>query len=393
MLRVRCLVAVLYWMGVVRGAVAAFPVFEAVTIDPNIGKVCYAVCLADVNGDHLLDVVAVSENRVQWYENPTWTKHVIVENQTALDNVCLAPADLDGDGRVDFALGAGWTRIGTIQWISRGSDPQALWQVHPIGVELSTHRMSFADVLGTGKPQLVVSPLQKSVADGVRLLAWSVPDKPHQDPWPMTVLDATLNRMHNHTHLDWNGDGRMETLVACEEGVFLIERTQDGTFRKVLVGVGAQGERPELRGAGEIKVGRGPHGRRFLATIEPMHGTQAVVYWPHPDGRLPWQRVELDNTLRQGHAVWTADLTGDGHDEVIIGHREAGPGPIVGPGLYVFERMDESGHRWTKHVIDDGGCAVEDACAADLNGDGHVDLIAGGRATHNVKLYFNRGVK
>ncbi|MCL6580835.1 MAG: VCBS repeat-containing protein, partial [Firmicutes bacterium] len=129
--------------------------------------------------------------------------------------------------------------------------------------------MSFADVLGTGTPQLVVSPLLKSVADGVRLLAFEVPRRPRDEPWRAVVLDASLNRMHNHTHVDWNDDGRPETLVACEQGVFLIERTADGTFRKVLVGSGAEGDRPELRGAGEIKVGRGPNGGRFLATIEP----------------------------------------------------------------------------------------------------------------------------
>ncbi|HKM52517.1 MAG TPA: FG-GAP-like repeat-containing protein [Isosphaeraceae bacterium] len=28
--------------------------------------------------------------------------------------------------------------------------------------------------------------------------------------------------------------------------------------------------------------------------------------------------------------------------------------------------------------------------AADLDGDGKNDIIAGGRATHNVKIYWNR---
>ncbi|HET6422639.1 MAG TPA: VCBS repeat-containing protein, partial [Planctomycetaceae bacterium] len=57
-------------------AVAEMPRFEMVTIDPDIGKVCYAVSQADVNGDGKPDIVAVSENRIQWYENPSWTKHV-----------------------------------------------------------------------------------------------------------------------------------------------------------------------------------------------------------------------------------------------------------------------------------------------------------------------------
>jgi hypothetical protein len=34
--------------------------------------------------------------------------------------------------------------------------------------------------------------------------------------------------------------------------------------------------------------------------------------------------------------------------------------------------------------------ACEDALAADLNGDGRADIVAGGRATHNVKIYWNR---
>ncbi len=83
--------------------------FETVEIDANIGKVCYAVNLCDVDGDGRLDVVAVTDNSVFWYQNPGWQKRVIIENQTPLDNVCIAPHDIDGDGLLDFALGAGWT--------------------------------------------------------------------------------------------------------------------------------------------------------------------------------------------------------------------------------------------------------------------------------------------
>ena len=35
----------------------------------------------------------------------------------------------------------------------------------------------------------------------------------------------------------------------------------------------------------------------------------------------------------------------------------------------------------------DGGVATEDAIATDVTGDGKIDIIAGGRATHNLKLY------
>src|SRR5262245_20049461 len=84
-----------------------FPKFREQTIDAHIGEICYAVTLADVDGDSKQDIVAVSENRVVWYQNPTWKPRVIIEDQTKRDNVCIAPLDIDGDGKNDFALGAG----------------------------------------------------------------------------------------------------------------------------------------------------------------------------------------------------------------------------------------------------------------------------------------------
>ena len=49
---------------------------------------------------------------------------------------------------------------------------------------------------------------------------------------------------------------------------------------------------------------------------------------------------------------------------------------------------------WTKAtrtLLDPGGVAVEDLAAADLNGDGKIDLIAVGRQTGNVRIYWNQG--
>jgi len=394
MLRSRGLLALMLFLCGSRGVLAGVPKFEAHVIDPNIGNVCYAVASADVNGDGKLDIVAVSENRVQWYEAPSWTKHIILEDQLEAEHVCIAALDIDQDGKLDFAIGAGWIKSnsGTIQWITRGAKPEDKWNVHFIGKEKTTHRMSFADVLGTGRPQLVVSPLTRSAegATGVRLLAFEIPKQPKTDRWMPTVLDATVNRMHAHTHADWDGDGNGDTIVSGEEGVFLVQRKGDA-FAKTLLGTGASGDKPELRGAGEVKLGRLKGSRRFIATVEPMHGTSVAVYLNNADGSLPLKRVVIEETLKQGHAVWTADLDGDGSDEVVVGHREPGTGTVKGPGLYVFSSNDEAGSKWTKHIIDDGGIAVEDAFATDLNGDGRPDLVAGGRATHNVKLYINAG--
>jgi hypothetical protein len=75
---------------------------------PTRLTVGYAVRLLDMNADKRLDIAIVDSDRILWLENPNWTEHVILQGQTKRDNVCFAPHDIDGDGRIDFAVGADW---------------------------------------------------------------------------------------------------------------------------------------------------------------------------------------------------------------------------------------------------------------------------------------------
>jgi hypothetical protein len=361
--------------------------FQEQVIDADIGKVCYAVTLADVNGDGRQDVVAVSENKVFWYENDTWRRHVIIADQTVPDNVCIAPHDIDGDGQVDFALGAGWMgkNTGTIQWLRRAASLGDPWQVIAIGAEPSLHRMRWADVLGTGRPQLVISPLNASQGKGVRLMAFEIPTDPARDRWPSTVLNAELNRVHNHWHPDLNQNGRAETLAASREGITLIEK-QGEEFVSRKFGQGATAEKPDLNGAGEVKTGKLSGGRDFIATVEPMHGTMLAVYLPPAQGDSLWTRHVVDSGFKRGHALWTADLDGDGDDEIVFGHSDT---PMV-PGVNVYDCLETDPTQWKKTIVDAGGMATEDLIVADLNHDRRPDIIAGGRATHNVKIYWSK---
>lgn len=365
----------------------SFPAtFQAQTIDPEAGRVVYAVTVADVDGDGDQDIVALTESSVIWYQQPGWRKRVILRDQTPPDNVCIAAHDIDGDGRVDFALGAGWTKTGTLHWIRRGADPDGLWTVSAVAEETSVHRMRWADVLGTGRPQLVVSPLNASVEAGVRLLAFEVPAQPAVQRWPATVLNAELNRMHNHVHVDFDGQGAVDTIAASREGLSLVRRAGDG-WQRTSLSAGRTGQADvNLNGAGEVRVGRLKDGRRYLVSVEPMHGDQLVVYLQPGQPTDPWPRRVIHEGFRRGHALWTADFNGDGVDEIAFGHSDT-PEKF---GVQVWWNSDGAGAEWRGQVLDEGGMATEDLTVADLTGDGRPDIVAGGRATHNVRLYISQ---
>ena len=51
--------------------------------------------------------------------------------------------------------------------------------------------------------------------------------------------------------------------------------------------------------------------------------------------------------------------------------------------------LGEGGERWERQLVDPGGVAAVDLAAADLNGYGRVDIVAVGRQTRNVRIYWN----
>ncbi len=366
----------------------------------------YAVRLVDMNEDGKTDIVVVDTDRVIWFENPKWQMHTLVEGQTKKDNVSIAEYDIDGDGKIDFALGADWrpsdTRTsGTIQWITRGPSAADKWTVHPIGVEPTVHRVRFADLDGDGRDELIVVPLfgrgatpPKFAEAPVRILAYKIPADPVKGPWVPQVINEELHVAHNFWPTDLDHDGKLDILVASFEGVSLLERQADGHWQRTLIGSGNQETSPN-RGASEIKHGRLASGADYLATIEPWHGSQVVVYTRPKAGAKAdaaagplWPRQVLDEELKWGHGVWCADLDGDGDEELIIGVRDT-KNQANPCGVRVYDPLDADGTKWARHVFDPAGVAVEDLAVADLDGDGKNDIVAVGRQTKNVRIYWN----
>jgi hypothetical protein len=389
--RLRPILTIATGLAIVMAALAAVEASRQATPlkfrEQEIAKdfgVGYAVAPGDVNGDKKMDILAISGTELVWFQAPDWQKSVILPaGATIADNVTIAPHDIDGDGRLDIALGAGWTRqnSGTLQWVKQNA-PGAMpaWEVFQISAEPTLHRIKWADVDGDKKLELIVAPLHGKGAKGAegpaaRLLVFRPPANPKTEPWPMEVAGEANHIQHNFLSMNLDADPQEELVTASHEGLTSWKRGKDGAWTRTGIGEGSPGE---------VKLGR-VGGRRVLATVEPWHGAGVAIYVEKP-GAPVWAKTTIETALTEGHALGWADFDGDGDDELAVGWRRGKPGVAI-------YSVDRDGALESKVMVDDGAMDTEDLIVGDFNGDGRPDIVASGRATRNIKIYWNETSK
>lgn len=336
------------------------PKFRAQVIDDKI-QIGYGVAVADVDGDDKPDILLADKKQFVWYRNPTWEKFVIAENLTKRDNVCLAAADLDGDGKCDLAVGADFDpndreTSGAVFYLIAPTDRTQKWEPVKLHAEPTVHRMRWMK-LQEGGWGLVVAPLHgrgKDGAAGSRILLYLKPDDP-RDQWKTQLIDDSMHATHNFDVV-----GPSALIIAGKEGLLDVQYSPH--LRTIV---------DNSKSAGEVRASPS-----FIATIEPMHGNQLVV-------QTNTERHVLTDHMVEGHALACGDLLSIKSNQIVAGWRGGGG------GVRLFTPLNRDHSRWRESVVDDKGMACEDLCLADLNADGKLDIIASGRATKNVKIYWN----
>ena len=373
------------------------PSFRAVTVDGNV-SIGYGIAVADVNGDGKPDVLLADKDKICWYQNPGWEKHVIAEKLTPKDHVCLAVRDIDGDGKCELAVGAEWNpsdteNSGAVFYLVPPADRTQKWQPVKLPHDPTVHRMRWVRN-GDGKFDLVMVPLHgrgnkaaTGEGEGVNVLVYKVPAN-RGGEWPVERVKTALHKTHNLDPVQWDNDPAEEVILCSKEGVYLLDSA--GATSKLTQLAGA-----EAGGSGEVRLGKLPGGGRFLATVEPMHGNSVVTY-TSPDQASPgplWKRNVIDESVVDGHAVACGDILKAGYDQLVVGWRAMNRPANTKVGIKLYTPLDSKGQQWRETLIDDNTMACEDLVLADLDGDGDLDIAAAGRATKNLKIYFNEGTK
>ena len=203
----------------------------------------------------------------------------------------MAFNDIDGDGLHDLALASHFNLPepdkGELQWLKRPANPSDEWELKKIKSIPSIHRILWTDLNNDGKKELIIAPTLGPGAKAPEYkskTAFFYAMLSKNGTFSFKTIDSSLTVLHGISYADIDRNGTTDILTASFEGVFVYYNDLTGkarSFTKKQIGKGEQKEAP-LRGSSDVETGRLSDGSTFIATIEPWHGNQVVVYFHRP---------------------------------------------------------------------------------------------------------------
>jgi hypothetical protein len=300
----------------------------------------------------------------------------------------LAAADIDGDGHLDLVSSDATGNA--LSWYE--NDGKGNFRRHYIAKDEEGwfERLAVGDINGDGKPDVVV--VKNLHGD---IVWFENPGKPREDrPWKRHVIIAKdFPGAYDVTLADIDGDGDLDVAASS-----WVKGNRFAWFENV--GSPGKGEKwvmhPIDEKVAETRTIRAAHfkGGGNIDLLGTARTANLVVWYENPGkevgGMQPWKKHVIDDkspSPTHGHPV---DLDGDGDTDVVmaLGFNTA-KGTADTHQVVWYENVGKPGDGtvWKKHVIGELEQAFE-AVAADLNGDGKLDVVASAWSVPGQLVWF-----
>ena len=363
----------------------------------------YGITATDIDSDGDLDVTSADyqpHNMLYLFENDrhgNFTRHIIQKDDPERLERHLT-GDVDGDGDPDLVIVKNLR--GDLLWFENSGTPTdgRLWQRHVITTDLpGAYDVALADFDADGDLDVAASSWELG-----NQFAWFENDgTPADGPWAKHMIEQQIAETRTMRTADFDGDGDADLLGTARKADQVIwyenHRTGDSlSWKKHLVDNGsrcpAHGNPVDMDGDGDVDI---VMALGFYYRPDPYYpgGTtdpaDSQVLWYENDGNPtggPWEKHVIGPRFDDAFEAVAADLDGDG-DVDVAATSWRNPGRVAW-----FENHGDPKSPWTRHILKDQWRSANQVLIADLNGDGRPDIVAcSEHGSYELRWWRNEG--